>query len=144
MIAGRRSRMNRDVAAASFVAVALPLNARTKGLLNTECFDHMKETALVVNVARGDIINESDLIQALQSNKIGGAGLDVFEQEPLPESSPLWDMENVVLTPHVAGWSAEGWDNQGDIFVENLRRYLEGKPLLNVVDKRLGYLVQKP
>lgn len=129
---------------ADVVAVALPLNARTKGLLNAECFDHMKETALVVNVARGDIINESDLIQALQSNKIGGAGLDVFEQEPLLESSPLWDMENVVLTPHVAGWSAEGWDNQGDIFVENLRRYLEGEPLLNVVDKRLGYLVQKP
>ncbi len=128
---------------ADVVAVALPLNARTKGLLNADCFDRMKDTALVVNVGRGGIINEADLIEALRSRKIGGAGLDVCEEEPLPESSPLWDMPNVILTPHVAGWSAEGWENQGEIFRENLRRYVEGEPLMNVVDKRLGYLVQR-
>jgi len=102
----------------------------------------MKETALLVNIARGPIVNETDLIEALRSGQIAAAGLDVFEEEPLPASSPLWDMPNVIFAPHVGGRSAEGRDNIRKIFKENLRRYVNKEPLLNVIDKEKGYLVQ--
>jgi phosphoglycerate dehydrogenase-like enzyme len=95
-----------------------------------------------VNVARGPIVNEPDLVDALQSGTIAGAGLDVYEEEPLPEESPLWDMPNAVITPHLGGKSAEGYKNMREIFCENLRRYVKSSPLLNEVDKRKGYVVQ--
>jgi phosphoglycerate dehydrogenase-like enzyme len=133
-----------DAAAeADVVVVALPVTRETQGLVDAAWFDRMKETALIVNIARGPIINESDLIRALESGQIAGAALDVYEQEPLPQDSPLWDMPNVVMTPHIASRSEEGDRNLQKIFVENLRRYVSGEPLLNVVDKRKGYVVQQ-
>ena len=131
------------VGKADFVIVALPLTDRTRGLVNADCFDRMSERSYLINVARGPIVNETDLIEALKDDKIAGAGLDVFETEPLPDSSPLWDMPNVIMTPHLAGGSAEGRQNVLDIFRENLRRYVKGDPLLNVVDKKKGYVIQE-
>jgi phosphoglycerate dehydrogenase-like enzyme len=92
-----------------------------------------------VNVARGGVCDEPALIRALREGWIGGAGLDVFATEPLPAESPLWQMENVILTPHVSGRTAHYADRAIDIFVENLGRYLDGRPLLNLVDKGTGY-----
>jgi len=99
----------------------------------------MKRTALVINTARGGIVNEEALLAALESGEIAGAGLDVFEQEPLPEESPLWAMENVILTPHAAGRSQNRPRPTVELFCDNLRRFLEGRPLRNVVDKQLGF-----
>ena len=124
------------------IVVALPLTERTKGLVNRERLRLMKRTACVVNVARGPIIAEADLIEALRAGEIAGAGLDVFEREPLPKESPLWDMANVVITSHVAGRSPEGVDNIEAVLVENLRRFARGEALVNVIDKRLGYKIQ--
>ena len=99
----------------------------------------MKETAVIINIARGSLIQEEFLIRALLEDKIAGAGLDVFETEPLPEESPLWEMPNVVITPHVAGGTPHYIDRLLDIFTENLKRYQAGEPLINMVDKGLGY-----
>ena len=130
------------VADADYVVVALPETESTRGLVDEACFSRMKETAFLVNVARGPIVNEADLVRALHEKRIGGAGLDVFEEEPLPDSSPFWDMPNVVFAPHSAGYSPEGRGNILRIFKENLRRYLAEEPLMNVVDKEKGYLVR--
>ena len=111
-------------------------------MVNRERLSMMKRTAYLINIARGSIVVEADLIAALREGEIAGAGLDVFEKEPLPEDSPLWDMPNVVVTSHVAGLSPEGYGNVDRVLVENMRRFAKGEPLLNVVDKRLGYKVQ--
>lgn len=127
------------LAAADVVVIALPLTDETRGLLGEEEFRAMKRGALVINVGRGPIIREAALIRALQERRIGGAGLDVFEREPLPADSPLWGMEGVIITPHVSG----GWPGYLDaalpLLCENLTRYLRGAPLLNLVDKSRGY-----
>jgi phosphoglycerate dehydrogenase-like enzyme len=99
----------------------------------------MKPTAYLVNIARGEVCDEPALIRALQAGWIAGAGLDVFAQEPLLETSPLWTMPNVILTPHLSGFSRNYEQRAADIFGENLGRYIAGQPLLNVVDKSLGY-----
>jgi len=125
-----------------FVFVALPLTDTTRGMVNAEWFDAMPDHAYLVNVARGPIVNESDLVTALQQGKIAGAGIDVFEVEPLPEESPLWNQSNAIITYHLGGRSAEGERNMKEIFCENLRRWAKGDPLLNVVDKWKGYVVQ--
>jgi D-2-hydroxyacid dehydrogenase (NADP+) len=130
------------IARADVVVVALPVTAETQGMIDSSWFAAMKNTALVVNIARGPIINEAHLVEALRSGQINGAALDVYEKEPLPAESPLWDMPNVVMTPHIASRSEEGDRNLQKIFVENLRRYVAGEPLLNLVDKRKGYVVQ--
>lgn len=124
------------------LVVGLPLTERTKGLVNRERLRMMKPTAYVINIARGPIVAERDLVEALRAGEIAGAGLDVFEVEPLPKDSPLWDMPNVVVTSHVGGRSPEGVDNIEGVLVENLRRFARGEPLLNVIDKRLGYKIQ--
>ena len=126
-----------------FVVVALPLTDGTRGLIDASCFKSMPDHGYLVNVARGPIVNESDLVEALRSGAIAGAGLDVYEEEPLPDSSPLWDMPNALITPHLGGKSAEGLRNVREIFCENLRRFSKDLPLLNVVDKRKGYVVQQ-
>ena len=99
----------------------------------------MKDTAYLINISRGKTIKEEDLILALQSGIIGGAGLDVFEEEPLPSDSPLWDMDNVIITPHYAGSTPDYFNRAISIFCDNLERYLKGVPLLNRVDKKRGY-----
>ena len=138
----RPDEMLNALADADYVVVALPQTESTQGIIDAACFNRMKETAFLVNIARGPIVNESDLIRALQEKRIAGAGLDVFKEEPLPDASPLWDMPNVVFAPHSGGYSPEGRENVLRVFKENLRRYLSREPLLNVVDKEKGYLIQ--
>jgi phosphoglycerate dehydrogenase-like enzyme len=99
----------------------------------------MKPTAYLVNIARGELVDQVALIEALQKGWIAGAGLDVFEPEPLPPDSPLWKMDNVILSPHVAGFTPEYDRRAIDLFTANLRRYLEGQKLINTVDCRRGY-----
>lgn len=124
-----------------YVVITLPLTKETTGLFTKEQFKLMKDTAFIINIGRGPIIKEADLIEALQNNEIAGAGLDVFATEPLPEDSPLWEMENVIVTPHTAG-ATEHYTKRvvEDIFIPNLKRYVQGeKPNINVVNYTLGY-----
>lgn len=118
---------------------AVPHTQATVGLLNRERLERLPNHALVVNVGRGSLFVEADLIEALQTGVIAGAGLDVTAKEPLPADSPLWAMENVILTPHNAGQTPHHWDRALDIFLQNWRRFLDGEPLLNVVSSRRGY-----
>jgi D-2-hydroxyacid dehydrogenase (NADP+) len=99
----------------------------------------MTPSAFLVNIARGDVVDEAALIAALQSGRPAGAGLDVFEEEPLPASSPLWTMPNVIISPHVAGSSDRIATRFTDLFLENIARYRAERPLLNVVDPAVGY-----
>jgi phosphoglycerate dehydrogenase-like enzyme len=99
----------------------------------------MKPSAYLINIGRGGTIVERDLVQALRENRIAGAGLDVFETEPLPEESPLWEMDNVIITAHYSGRTPHYTERAMEIFLDNLERYRTGEPLRNVVDKRLGY-----
>jgi phosphoglycerate dehydrogenase-like enzyme len=129
-----------DVLAASdWVVVTAAGTTETDGLIGEPELAVMKKSAVIINVARGSLIREDALVRALQEKRIAGAGLDVFETEPLPEDSPLWQMPNVIITPHVAGGTPNYIDRLMDIFVENLKRYQAGEPLINVVDKNLGY-----
>jgi len=131
--------LHKVLARSDWVVVAAVGTAETHGLIGEPELAVMKKSAVVINIARGSVIQEKALIQALQENRIAGAGLDVFEKEPLSESSPLWQMPNVIITPHVAGGTPHYVDRLIDIFVENLKRYQAGDPLINVVDKELGY-----
>jgi D-3-phosphoglycerate dehydrogenase len=97
--------------------------------------------AILINVARGQMVVEADLVAALESGHLGGAGLDVTDPEPLPQNSKLWSLPNVIITPHVGGQSATRIDDMTNFFCENLRRYLAGEPLENLIDKRLGFPV---
>ncbi|MCB0033754.1 MAG: hypothetical protein KDE51_07040, partial [Anaerolineales bacterium] len=119
--------------------IAAPLTPKTHHLFDEDMFKAMKPTCYVINIGRGPIIKEEDLVKALRKEWIGGAGLDVFEEEPLPEKSPLWKMENVIISPHVSGFTPHYDDRVTDLFSENLRRYLAGEPLLNVVNRERGY-----
>ncbi|MCY3713540.1 MAG: D-2-hydroxyacid dehydrogenase [Gemmatimonadetes bacterium] len=121
------------------VAVCAPLTAETEGLFDREAFARMPEHALLINVTRGRIVDEAALLEALEGKGIGGAGLDVVPQEPLPGDHPLWKMDNLVITPHTAGGSPNRDGRCVALFCENLRRYLDGRPLTSVIDKRKGY-----
>lgn len=120
-----------------------PLNDQTHGMIAAEQFGHMKDGAYLVNVGRGKLVVESDLVYALESEKIAGAGLDVTEIEPLPETSPLWNMPNVIITPHVGAQSAVRVDTSTAFFCDNLSRFQSGQPLMNLVDKKLGFPIPK-
>ncbi len=122
-----------------FVVIAVPLTEDTYHMICKRELQLMKETAYLINISRGKIICEKDLIEALKTKEIAGAGLDVFEEEPLPAESPLWEMGNVVLTPHYAGATPEYFNRAIDIFCDNLKRFLKGEPMKNVVDKKRGY-----
>ena len=122
-----------------FVVLSLPLAPQTTHYISLPELKKMKDTAYLINISRGKTIKEADLILALQSGIIGGAGLDVFEKEPLPPDSPLWDMDNVIITPHYAGSTPDYFNRAISIFCDNLERYLKGAPLLNRVDKKRGY-----
>ena len=127
------------LAECDYVVIALPLTGRTRGLFDEELFKTMKPTAFLVNIGRGAIIKEGDLIKALKKGWIAGAGLDVFEKEPLPADSPLWSMENVFITPHISGTSHEYNERAVQLFSQNLNYYLSGRPLVNVVSRETGY-----
>ena len=124
--------------AADYVICALPLTAATRGLLGAEEFALMKPTARFINVGRGASVDEEAMIAALEEGRIAGAALDVFVTEPLPPDSPLWDLPNVYVSPHMSG---SGFEERLAVqFLDNLRRWKTGRPLLNVVDKRLGFV----
>jgi len=127
------------MAESDVVVVAAPSSPATRHLVGEDDLRAMKRDAILVNIARGALVDEEALIRALREGWIAGAGLDVFETEPLPGNSPLYDMDNVILTPHVAGWSPLYWDRLMILLAENVRRELAGEPLLNVVDKERGY-----
>jgi phosphoglycerate dehydrogenase-like enzyme len=124
---------------ADFVVVTAPLTLETQNMIGERELRAMKPTAYLVNIGRGGIIDERALIRALEEGGIAGAGLDVFEEEPLPGDSPLWRMENVIVTAHYAGYTPRYDERAMAIFLDNLRRYKAGEPLRNVVDKKLGY-----
>ena len=122
-----------------FVVLALPLTPKTNNLIGEEELRAMKPTAYLINIARGNIVDEATLTRALEENWIAGAGLDVFVTEPLPVESRLWELPNVIFSPHVAAEIVD-YDLQATrLFADNLRRYLSGKRLRNVVDKKRGY-----
>lgn len=127
------------LALCDFVVVALPLTEETRELLRLEHFTAMKRSAYLINIARGDVIRQADLVQALQEGLIRGAGLDVFDQEPLPEDNPLWDMPNVIISPHVAASSPYYLDRAIKTFADNLARYANGGEMFNIIDKIKGY-----
>lgn len=124
---------------ADFVVITLPGTHETRHLFDARKFALMKRNAVLINIGRGSIVDESALIDALNAGTIGGAGLDVFETEPLPESSPLWSMEQVVVTPHHSGLSHRYMDRAIALLCENIRAYLASEKLPNEVDKVLGY-----
>ena len=124
---------------ADFVVLTLPLTKDTRHLIGKAELERMKPSAILVNIGRGGLVDEPALVRALQENVIAGAGLDVFETEPLPEDSPLWKMKNVIITPHMAGDTPHYDERALKIFLENLRHYAAGEPLTHVVDKQLGY-----
>ena len=121
------------------VVITVPHTRETHHMFNREMLAKMLPGSLLVNVARGKIIDEAALVEALRQGRPGAAALDVFEHEPLAPDSPLWKMENVILTPHVAGFGHGFWTAMVDLFAANLERWLAGRPLENVVDKRRGY-----
>lgn len=122
-----------------YVSVTLPNTPHTVKFVGAKEIAAMKPGSYIVNIGRGAVIDENALIEALRAGKIGGAGLDVFEKEPLPAESPLWDIEEAILTPHVSGDFRAYTDLACELFAENLRRFTAGRPLLNVVDPALGY-----
>jgi phosphoglycerate dehydrogenase-like enzyme len=122
-----------------YVSVTLPLTDHTRKFIGEREFAAMKPGAYIVNIGRGEVIDERAMAAALAAAKIGGAGLDVFEHEPLESSSPLWDLENVILTPHISGANRGYMDKACELFAENLKRFAANRPLLNVVDPKLGY-----
>jgi phosphoglycerate dehydrogenase-like enzyme len=122
-----------------FVVLAIPLTRETKGIIGEAQLRSMKPTAYLINIARGNVIDEETLIRALEEHWIAGAGLDVFAAEPLPADSRLWKLPNVILSPHVAGVMEDYIERATEVFCRNLRRYLNGRKLVNVVDKEKGY-----
>lgn len=121
------------------IVLSLPITETTEKMIGEKELRSMKRSAYLVNVGRGKVIDEPVLVQALREGWIAGAGLDVFTQRPLPKDSPLFELPNVILTPHISGVSHGYEDRLTELFCENLQRYLNGEPLLNVVDKARGY-----
>jgi phosphoglycerate dehydrogenase-like enzyme len=124
---------------ADVVVLALPRTEETRALFGREEFDAMKPSAVLVNVARGRLVDEDALVEALERGRIAGAGLDAFQTEPLPADHRLWRLPNVLITPHTASFSGDYWPPVVDLFLENLRRFRKGEALINVVDKVRGY-----
>ena len=124
------------VSDADYVVNLLPLNTETEKVFTRQVFNRMKPSAFFINIGRGETVDEESLVLALESEKIAGAGLDVFSQEPLAKDSPLWGMESVILSPHVAGLSKGYWDRQADLFMQKLKHYLEcdNELMHNIVD----------
>lgn len=121
------------------VMIGVPLTKQTYHMFDAAAFQAMKPTAFLVNIARGDVCDEDALVHALADKQIAGAALDVFHKEPLPADSPLWDMPNVLISPHISGLSEHYDERAEQVFEENLRRYLRGEPLYNLLNKERGY-----
>jgi len=132
-------QLERLMGESDFVVCAAPLTPDTEGLISAKVIAAMKPTGVFVNVGRGAVVDEEALTVALQQKKIRGAALDVFVNEPLPKESPLWDLDNVLISPHSADHTATWLNDAMDLFVENFDRFVHGHPLKNVVDKAAGY-----
>ena len=128
------------VADADYVVLTVPLTDASRGMIDEKALAAMKPTARLINLARGAIVDQDALVDALREGRIAGAGLDVFAAEPLDPASPLWAMPNVVVSPHISGDTDTSEQDVVDLFLDNLRRWLAGEPLRNVVDKRLGFV----
>ncbi|HEU5366890.1 MAG TPA: D-2-hydroxyacid dehydrogenase [Ktedonobacterales bacterium] len=133
------NRLRDLLGACDYVVLAVPLTAETERLIGEHELLAMRPNAYLVNISRGRVIDEQALIRALESGWIAGAGLDVTVEEPLPQDNPLWDMPNVILTPHMSGLTDQYSARLTEIFAENLHRYRAGQPLLHIVDPTLGY-----
>ncbi|MBK8023743.1 MAG: hypothetical protein IPK19_20495 [Chloroflexi bacterium] len=129
-------RLAEAVAGADHVVVTLPGGTATASMFDARIFDAMKPGAYFYNVGRGSVVDEDELIRRLENGRLGGAALDVFRREPLPDDSPLWTLENVLVTPHMAGTTGDFGSRLVDLINENLRRYHTGEPLLNVINLR--------
>lgn len=132
-------RLREALAGANYVVVAAPETPETRGMIGAAELAVMKPSAYLVNVARGTIVDEAALIAALEQGSIAGAALDVTAREPLPPESPLWKLDNVLITPHVSGLSDRTWERQQVLLIENLERWFSGRELLNHVDLQRGY-----
>jgi phosphoglycerate dehydrogenase-like enzyme len=127
------------LARADFVVLAAPLTERTRHLIDAQRLQLFKPSAFLINVSRGALVDEAALVKALRGRKIAGAALDVFEQEPLSRWSPLWKMPQVLITPHTAFLTENVWHRHFEVFAANLKRYLTGQPLEDVIDLKRGY-----
>lgn len=132
-------RLDEVLPQADVVFVAAPLTAQSKGMIGARQFERMKKGSFFIAVSRGGLYESEPLVKALDEKRLGGAGLDVTNPEPLPKDHPLWKFENVVITPHIAGQGDVVGRRRLDLYKENLRRFAKGEPLLNVVDKQKGY-----
>lgn len=122
-----------------YLVITVPLTEATHHMVNTRVLDAMKETAVLINIARGAVVDEKTLITTLSQEKIRGAALDVFEEEPLPANSPLWQLDNVIISPHISGNTDDYHEKAADLFIANLQRYLNKKPLYNQLNRDAGY-----
>lgn len=131
--------LDEELPEADFLVLTMPLTPETHHMIDARRLGLLKRDAYLINIGRGGTVDEKALVEALEQKRIAGAGLDVFETEPLPEDSPLWGLENVIITPHYSGLTPRYAERLLDIFIDNLKRYLEKRPLRNVVDFDLGY-----
>lgn len=125
---------------ADFVVLATPLTPETDDMIDREALAAMRSSAYLINIARGEVVDDDALVDALRRGAIAGAGLDTFREEPLPSSSPYWTLPNCIVTPHISGYTPKYFERTLELFRDNLRRYVAGERLRNVVDKRLGYV----
>jgi len=132
-------RLAEVVGEADYLAIAAPLTPSTRGAISREVISRLKPTAWIMNIGRGAIVDETAMIEALEAKRIAGAALDVFTTEPLPKESPLWRLDNVIITPHHSSSSPRSAERTLALFAENLRRYKAGEPLINRVDFEAGY-----
>lgn len=127
------------VSVCDYVVVTLPRTETTYHLINADILNAMKKTAVLINVGRGGVVDEAALVSALAAGRITGAALDVFEEEPLPATSPLWNLDNIIISPHVSGYTARYDEKAAALFADNLDRYLNNRPLLNRLERDRGY-----
>ncbi|MGH7555094.1 MAG: D-2-hydroxyacid dehydrogenase [Longimicrobiales bacterium] len=127
------------LARSDYVVISVPSTRETRGMIGARELAAMRADAVLVNVARGEVVDEDALVEVLRAGRLRGAALDVFRTEPLPAESPLWDLPNVLILPHVSGTTDRFWSREAALIVDNVRRYLGVEPLRNVVDKAIGY-----
>ena len=130
---------SRLLEASDFLVLTAPETPETRGAFDSDALGRMQPDAVLINISRGRLVDEDALVEALTNGRLRGAGLDVFAEEPLPDGHPLWDLPNVVITPHVSAVTRHFWRRQTDLILENFRRYLAGETLLNLVDKEAGF-----
>ncbi len=133
------SELKEAMKIADYIVILLPLTPETRNLVDAEALGCMKESAVFVNLGRGPIVDENALYEILKNKRIRGAALDVYKREPLPDDSPLWELDNVIMTPHVGGWGPGNEMRGARLVAENIRRFRQGEKLINVVDPDMGY-----